>query len=87
MNWNNYYSVPLASKLDVASSLTNRCEAELPERGDSLFTRNHRKRGTHAGIRTVVMIGGSIESGRSSPSKYRPNASSRFATASSTVLP
>jgi hypothetical protein len=56
--------------------------AQLPFPGPK-----QRTRWAHAGTNTVVMIGGSIDSGRSSPSKNRPNASSRFATASSTDWP
>jgi hypothetical protein len=87
MKWDNDNSPSFITKFHMASTLASHFKAKLAESNYSLLTRNDRKRRTHAEIKTVVMIGGSSESGKSSPSKYKPSASSRFARASSTVSP
>lgn len=80
-------SAPLIPECHVTTSLADLRDTNLPTRRDGLLAENNRERGTHAGIRKVVMVGGSSESGRSSPARCRPSASSRFARASSTVSP
>lgn len=87
MKWDNDDKSSRIATLHVASTLADHLKTKLDEHCNSLLIRNDRKRGTHAETRTVVMIGGSSESGRSSPSKYKPSASSRFTRASSTVSP
>ena len=87
MEGNDDGSASLIAEFHMTTPLADLREANFGERGGGFLARNNGQRWTHAGINTVVIIGGSSESGRSSPSKYKPSASSRFATASSTVSP
>lgn len=87
MKWNDDRSATLIAEFHMATPLANQYKANLLERSNYLLARNNGQCGTHAGSRTVVIIGGSSESGRSSPSKYKPSASSRFTSASSILSP
>jgi hypothetical protein len=65
MEGNDDGSASLIAEFHMTTSLADLREANFGEHGGSFLARNNGQRWTHAGINTVVIIGGSSESGRS----------------------